>query len=90
MKYLNINKKAVDTKDTLRETADSHVINSEISPEIIVISVKQLQNFMDNVMKSLENLSARIQLTNSQLTEQKQAENPRRAQQFQPTNKKLS
>lgn len=71
MKYLNINKKAVDTKDTLRETADSHVINSEISPEIIVISVKQLQNFMDNVMKSLENLSARIQLTNSQLTEQK-------------------
>lgn len=59
------------TLTTLTETADSHVINPEISSESTVISVKQLQNFVDNVMKILDNLIGRIQLSYNQLTEQK-------------------
>ena len=41
-------------------------------------------------MKSLDNLSARMQLSNSRLTEQKQAEKLRLVEEFEPTNKKLS
>jgi endoglucanase Acf2 len=68
MKLPKLLNKGVDAKDTVRETADNHVINPEISSESIVISVKQLQNFMDNVMKNLDKLSARIQLSNSKLS----------------------
>jgi hypothetical protein len=35
-----INIKAIETNDTVRETADSHIINPEISSERTVISVK--------------------------------------------------
>lgn len=95
------NQGEVEINDTVTGTADSLVSNPQNSSECIVLSVKQLQNFMDNVTKSLDSLNSRIQsensklaeqmqLANTQLAEHMQAENTRLAEQLECANKKLA
>ena len=97
----NHNQGEVEINDTVTETADSLVSNPQNSSECIVMSVKRLQNFMDNVTKSLDSLNSRIQsensklaeqmqLANTQLAEHMQAENTRLAEQLEYANKKLA
>jgi hypothetical protein len=46
---------------TLTDTAESQVTDSRTVSDSIVMRVKQLQNFMDSVMKNLDNLNWGIQ-----------------------------
>ena len=77
-----------------RQLPDNQVKSSEQSDDSNITLSKQLQIFMENVMKGFDNLNSKIQSENSVLTEKLnaklEAENLRLAAQIESTNKRLS